>query len=47
MAIDYQQLKNRCFEEIVHSYTARDTMLYALGVGVGYDPLDERALDFV
>lgn len=47
MAIDYQRLKNRQFPEIVHSYSARDTMLYALGVGVGHDPLDERALDFV
>src|SRR5690606_19545381 len=47
MAIDYQRLKNRQFPEIVHSYSARDTMLYALGVGVGHDPLDEAALDFV
>ena len=47
MAIDYQQLKDRRFEEIVHTYTARDTMLYALGVGVGHDPLDEQALHFV
>ncbi len=47
MAIDYQKLKNRKFAEIVHSYNARDTMLYALGVGVGSDPVAAKALDFV
>ena len=47
MAINYEQLKNRKFDEIVHTYTERDTMLYALGVGVGHDPLDEKALPFV
>ncbi len=47
MAIDYEKLKNRKFDEIVHTYSERDTMLYALGVGVGHDPLDEKALPFV
>ncbi len=46
MAIDYQTLKNRKFEEIVHSYSPKDTMLYALGVGVSSDPTDEQALRF-
>ena len=47
MAIVYDELKNRNFEEIVHTYTERDTMLYALGAGVGYDPMDEKALNYV
>lgn len=47
MAIDYQRLKNRAFEDIVHSYTERDTMLYALGVCCGADPTDARDLRFV
>lgn len=47
MAIVYETLKNRKFEEIVHTYTERDTMLYALGAGVGYDPMDEKALNYV
>ncbi|MDF1831895.1 MAG: MaoC/PaaZ C-terminal domain-containing protein [Porticoccaceae bacterium] len=47
MAIVYDELKNRKFEEIVHTYTERDTMLYALGAGVGYDPMDEKALNYV
>ena len=34
MAIVYETLKNRKFEEIVHTYTERDTMLYALSARV-------------
>ena len=30
-----------------HTYTDKDTMLYALGVGLGHDPLDAEQLDFV
>lgn len=45
--IDYQALKNRHFPEIVAKYSARDTVLYALGVGYGCDPTDERQLGFV
>jgi acyl dehydratase len=47
MTIDYPTLKNWSFPEIEHTYTAEDTMRYALAVGVGYDPMDERALRFV
>lgn len=35
------------FGEIEHSYTERDTILYALGVGLGDDPEDLRQLRFV
>jgi hypothetical protein len=35
------------FEPVSHSYTRRDTMLYALGHGYGSDPLDAVELDFV
>ena len=45
--ITYQALKNWPFPEIEHAYTADDSMLYALAVGVGADPLDERQLKFV
>lgn len=37
MAIDYAALKAWPFEEKVHSYTAKDVMLYALGLGLGGD----------
>ena len=30
-----------------HAYTAKDTMLYALGLGYGTDPLDEDQISFV
>ena len=36
--LDYHAVKNWDFGEIVHQYTTRDVMLYALGVGIGSDP---------
>jgi acyl dehydratase len=34
MALNYHYIKNRPFEPVIHVYSARDTMLYAVGVGV-------------
>ncbi|HEX4377149.1 MAG TPA: MaoC/PaaZ C-terminal domain-containing protein [Steroidobacteraceae bacterium] len=45
--LDYHQLKNLDLGSTTQTYTERDTMLYALSVGVGADPLDERQLGFV
>src|SRR5688572_17084033 len=45
--IDYQQLINFRIPDVEQTYTRRDTMLYALGVGLGADPLDENQLRFV
>ena len=47
MAIDYDKLLALKIPEAEHTYTDKDTMLYALGVGLGHDPLDARQLDFV
>jgi acyl dehydratase len=47
LGINYQKLMNRPFPDIEQSYTARDTMLYALGLGLGADPMDEQQLRFV
>ncbi|HEX7966620.1 MAG TPA: MaoC/PaaZ C-terminal domain-containing protein [Stellaceae bacterium] len=47
MAIDYQRLKNWPFADIEHSYGAKDTILYALGLGFGADPMDRAQLRFV
>ena len=47
MPIDYQQLISFKIPEVEQTYTRRDTMLYALGVGLGADPLDENQLKFV
>jgi acyl dehydratase len=47
MAIDYEKLKARRFDPIEQSYSIRDSILYALGVGLGQDPLDAQQLRFV
>ena len=45
--IDYAKLKDWSFPAVEHDYTADDAMLYALGLGLGADPMDERQLRFV
>ncbi len=45
--IDHRRLKAWPFGERVHRYDTRDVIWYALGCGFGFDPLDERQLDFV
>lgn len=47
MAIDYDKLINWRIPEVEQQLTRRDTMLYALGVGLGFDPCDENQLKFV
>jgi acyl dehydratase len=45
--IDYQRLLSWRFEDLEHSYNGRDTILYALGVGLGAPPDDMAQLRFV
>ena len=45
--LDYHTVKSWDFGDIKHTYSERDTMLYALGVGVGFDPMDAGQLRFV
>jgi acyl dehydratase len=47
MAIDVDRLMNWPFQDVVQSYTAKEAMLYALGIGLGGDPMDEHELRFV
>ncbi len=47
MPIDAEKLLNWPFDDLEHSYQARDTILYALGAGCGSDPLDEGDLRYV
>lgn len=47
MSIDYDALMQAKASGITASYTGRETMLYALGIGFGRDPMNERELPFV
>jgi acyl dehydratase len=47
VAINYEQLMQFKIPEVEQTLTRRDTMLYALGVGLGADPCDEDQLRFV
>ncbi|MDE2334383.1 MAG: MaoC family dehydratase N-terminal domain-containing protein [Rhodospirillales bacterium] len=47
MPIVYEQLLNHRIEPVRQRYTRRDAIFYALSVGFGSDPLDERQLGFV
>jgi acyl dehydratase len=47
MPLNVDALEHWRFEDNVQTYTDRDTMLYALGVGFGADPMDEAELRFV
>lgn len=47
MPIDYDKLINWKIPEVEQQYTKRDTILYALGVGLGADPCDANQLKFV
>ncbi len=46
MGLDYDHLMNYDIPEVEQTYTERDTMLYALGVGLNMDPLDKTHLRF-
>jgi acyl dehydratase len=45
--INYDKLINFPIAEVEQNLSKRDTMLYALGVGLGADPCDEDQLKFV
>jgi acyl dehydratase len=45
--IDYHALMNWKIPEVEQELSKRDTMLYALGTGLGFDPMDENQLRFV
>lgn len=47
MAIDYHRLMGWDFPPVRQSLTRQDCILYALGVGLGGDPLDPAQLRFV
>jgi acyl dehydratase len=47
MPIDRDRLLAWPFEEVEQRYDERDTILYALGIGLGAEPSDPRQLRFV
>jgi acyl dehydratase len=47
MAIDYPGILARRFSPVFCQTTARDSILYALSLGLGCDPLDPQQLKFV
>jgi acyl dehydratase len=47
MTIDADKLRDWKIADVEHRYSTRDTILYALGLGYGADPLDEAQLKFV
>jgi acyl dehydratase len=47
MPLDYEKLINWKAQALEHRYSANDCILYGLGIGLGYDPLDEKELSFV
>lgn len=47
MPFDPQKVLNWKFDEIEHTYTEKDTILYALGLGCGSDPGEPGDLKFV
>ncbi len=47
MPLDYQTIKNWQFADIHHRYEDKDTILYALGIGLGADPMDAAQLRYV
>ena len=47
MTVVYELLRDFSIPVITHRYVEKDVMLYALGLGLGADPLDEDQLGFV
>lgn len=45
--LNYDRVKNRDFGEVEQTYSVNDTILYALGVGLGSDPLDRHQLRYL
>lgn len=47
MAMNYDQIMSLALEGIRHDYSDQETILYALGVGMGRNPLNEDELAYV
>jgi len=47
MTLNYEKLMELGVADVPCDYTERDSLLYALGVGFGVDPLNEKELPYV
>jgi acyl dehydratase len=45
--VNLEAVRNFRFDTVVHTYTRKDSMLYALGLGYGSDPTDPDELAYV
>jgi acyl dehydratase len=47
MAINYDHVMSLVSKDETFTYSERDTMLYALGIGLGGDPMDKNELPYI
>ncbi|MCZ6517789.1 MAG: MaoC family dehydratase N-terminal domain-containing protein, partial [Gammaproteobacteria bacterium] len=47
MAFSYESILNWPFDEVVETYAMRDSSIYALGLGFGFNPTDPDELKYV
>ena len=47
MALNYDELMSKSIYDIPFNYTDVETMLYALSIGMGRDPLNNKELPYV
>ena len=47
MSLNYKKILNWRFEDILQNYTERDSIVYALSLGLGFNPTDPGELKFV
>ncbi|MES2975162.1 MAG: MaoC/PaaZ C-terminal domain-containing protein [Pseudomonadota bacterium] len=45
--LNWKEVLDWKFEDVEQSYTRRDAILYALGLGYGHDPMDEAGLRYL
>jgi acyl dehydratase len=47
MPLNYKKILDWPFEDVIQSYSERDTIIYALSLGLGFNPADPGELNFV